>query len=229
MTTEKKPTTKRVKKSHHSRRTIAVFWVCLLLVIAPIAILGWILLSTYLDTGSPVFGKRYEGDLDPAITKTEIKTIEDNVKNIDGIESDFTNLASATLRVYAKVADDATSDVATEKANEIYSAVSAVLDPSVYFTKADGKKMYDLEIHVYNLDSDKDRTGDNFVYVIETKTSNMSEPAAQTVSEARFPELAQKLRDDVEARKAQEAADAAQATEAPASETSSPTEGTEGE
>ena len=165
------------------------------------------------------------GDLDPAITKENISTIEDSVSSIEGIESDFTNLSSATLRVYAKVADDATADVATAKAQEIYTAVSAVLDPSVYFTKADGKKMYDLEIHVYNLDEDQDRTADNFVYVIETKTSNMSEPSAQTVSEARFPELAQRLRDDVASRKAAEEA-AAQATPTPEA-SAAPTEQSE--
>ena len=85
--------------------------------------------------------------------------------------------------------------------------------------------MYDLEIHVYNLDEDQDRTADNFVYVIETKTSNMSEPSAQTVSEARFPELAQKLRDDVAARKAAEEA-AAQATPTPEA-SAAPTEQSE--
>lgn len=223
--TKKTKDIQNVKKSHHFRRTIAAFWICLLLVFAPIVILGWMLVSTYMDTGSPVFGHRYDGDLDPAITKENISTIEDSVSSIEGIESDFTNLSSATLRVYAKVADDATADVATAKAQEIYTAVSAVLEPSVYFTKADGKKMYDLEIHVYNLDEDQDRTADNFVYVIETKTSNMSEPSAQTVSEARFPELAQRLRDDVAARKAAEEA-AAQATPTPEA-SAAPTEQSE--
>jgi hypothetical protein len=59
--------------------------------------------------------------------------------------------------------------------------------------------MYDLEIHVFNLD--KNRDSDDFVYVIMTKTSGMETASTQLVSEPIDPELAQQLRDDVESRK----------------------------
>lgn len=197
---------KKIRKSHHSRRTIAIFWICLILVLAPIVFLGWILFSAYLDTGTPVLGNRYEGDLDPAITKDDMSTIDEAVLAIEGVEDEFSTLATATLRVYVKVADTATADEATAMANSVYTVVSQTLDPTVYFTQADGMKMYDLEIHVYNLNEDADRTSDSFVYVIETKTSSMSEPSVQTVSEALDAELAQQLRDDVTARLEAEAA-----------------------
>jgi hypothetical protein len=58
--------------------------------------------------------------------------------------------------------------------------------------------MYDMEIHVYN--TDENTESDSFVYVIETKTSNMASPKRQLVSEPIDAELAQQLRDDVEAR-----------------------------
>lgn len=204
--TQKKDTEMKIRKSRRSRKTIAVFWICLILVVAPIAVLGWMLLSSAMDTHQPVFGNRYEGDLDPAITQEQIETIDTAVASIEGVESEFSNMATATLRIYAKVAGTATGEEATAVAQNIYSAVSATLDPNVYFMQADGKKMYDLEIHVYNMTSDEDRTSDAFVYVIGTKTSNMTDPEYQTVSEARYPELAQQLRDDVAARQAAEAA-----------------------
>ncbi len=199
----------KIRKSHRSRRTIAVFWICLILVITPIAILGWMLVSSAMDTHKPVLGNRYEGDLDPAITQEQIDTINTSVAAIDGVEAEFSNMATATLRIYAKVANTATKEDATAMAQNIYSTVTTTLDPTVYFAQADGKKMYDLEIHVYNMSAEEDRTADTFVYVIGTKTSNMTDPQYQTVSEARYPELAQQLRDDVAARIAAEEAEAA--------------------
>lgn len=204
--TQKKDTEMKIRKSRRSRRTIAVFWICLILVVAPIAVLGWMLLSSAMDTHKPVFGNRYEGDLDPAITQAQIETIDAAVASIEGVEAEFSNMATATLRIYAKVAGTATGEQATAVAQNIYSAVSATLDPNVYFMQADGRKMYDLEIHVYNMSAEEDRSSDAFVYVIGTKTSNMTDPEYQTVSEARYPELAQQLRDDVAAREAAEAA-----------------------
>lgn len=205
-----------VKKSYRSRRTTTVFWICLVLVLLPFAVLGWILFSAARDTHTPVLGNRYEGDLDPAITSEEISEIDTNVAAADGVEDEFSNLATGTLRVYAKVADDATADTATATAQNIYSIVSQTLDPNTYFTQSDGKKMYDLEIHVYNYNSDQDRTADTFVYVIGTKTSSMTDPLYETVSTAKSPELAAQLEQSVIDRKAQEAAASASpaATEA---------------
>ncbi len=213
---------KKVKKSHRSRRTVAVFWISLILVLLPIVILGWILFSTAMDTGSPIFGNRYEGDLNPAITSENLDAIDTNVAAIEGVESEFHNLASATLRVYVKIPNESTEETAHAVADQAYTVISETLDPSVYFTQADGKKMYDLEIHVYNLGEDADRTSEEFVYVIETKTSSMGGPEKQTVSNARFPELAERLRQDVIDRKAAEEAAAAEAAAAAAEASANP-------
>ena len=59
------------------------------------------------------------------------------------------------------------------------------------------KKMYDLEVHVFNQNKD---TENNFVYVIETKTSSMEAPVIQLVSEPIDAELAESLRQAVENR-----------------------------
>ena len=137
-------------------------------------------------------GNRYDGDLDPAITRSMLEQVESTVKNVPGIEKAFTSMPTATLRVYADIADDANAEAASAKANEIYAAVASVLDPNVYFTQTDTKKMYDLEIHVYNFNKEPetrnytdivaDPKEDGYVYVIETKTSGMSEPRLDLVS-----------------------------------------------
>lgn len=201
------PAKKITRRKNHM--TAIVFWICLMLVLAPFCVLGWLLLSSYMDSSAPVFGNRYEGDLDPAITAEQIAEVEQKASALESVEGVKIEMATATLRVYADIPDDAGKDTAKEVADQVYTAVSEVLDPSVYFTQADGKKMYDLEVHVYNLAEDRD--SDAFVYVIGTKTSSMESMKKQVVSEPIDAELAQSLRDAVVAREEAAAAAAAEA------------------
>ena len=94
--------------------------------------------------------------------------------------------------------DNANAENEKATAQSIYQAVTSVLDAGTYFTQTETKKMYDLEIHVYNLA--KNRDSDEFAYVIETKTSSMTEPILNVVSEPIDAALAQQLRDNVENR-----------------------------
>lgn len=197
----KRPVKKKIKKS--GKGWAVVFWICLALIVVPFGVLGWILISSSMDSSSPVIGSRYDGDLDPAITKAQMTEIQETVSGIEGVESADVEMATATLRVYADINDDANSDTASAKADEVYNAVAGILDPAVYFTQADGKKMYDLEIHVYNHLEETD--AETYVYVIKNKSSSMSEPKTQLVSEPLDAELAQSLRDAVAAREAAEA------------------------
>lgn len=194
-----KKSTKKVKKRKQNNKIKVVFWICLLLVLAPIVVFGWFIISAALDTGTPILGNRYKDDLNPAITKSELEQIKSSTNGISGVESTTVELATATLRVYADVEDSASADTCKTIAGQVYSAVTSVLDPNVYFSQHDNMKMYDLEIHVYTKSSSS--SDEDFNYVIETKTSSMSEPITQVVSEPIDAELAQQLRDDVEARK----------------------------
>ncbi len=194
-----KKSTKKVKKRKQNNKIKVVFWICLLLVLAPIVVFGWFIISAALDTGTPILGNRYKDDLNPAITKSELEQIKSSTNGISGVESATVELATATLRVYADVEDSASADTCKTIAGQVYSAVTSVLDPNVYFSQHDNMKMYDLEIHVYTKASSS--SDEDFNYVIETKTSSMSEPITQVVSEPIDAELAQQLRDDVEARK----------------------------
>lgn len=197
---------KSVRKKRTGHFTGFLFWICLILLVTPPAVLGWILYSSQQDTGKPVLGNRYEGDLDPAITMDQMTAIENGVAALEGIEASRVEMPTATLRVYADIADDAGADAANSKADEIYGVITGILDPSVYFTQADGKKMYDVEVHVYNHQKSQETDDDGFVYVIKSKSSSMSEPRSQTVSQPVNAELAQKLRDETAQRLAEEEA-----------------------
>ena len=186
-----------------------VFTVCLILILAPAIYFGWMLASTYMDSHSPVLGNRYENDLNPAITKDQLKQVDDAVGAIEGVTGHSVHLATGTLRVYIDLPDDTTYDVVQAVSESAYAAVTSVLDPNVYFSQANDMKMYDLEIHTSNIPDG--REAEYFVYGIYTKTSAMSAPLYQLVSYPKNPEIAQALRDAVEARKAAEAAAAAEA------------------
>ncbi len=205
---KKKETRASLKKKKNTHRTGILFTICLILVLAPFVVLGWILFSSSMDTGTPVLGNRFEGDLDPAITKEQLKKVESAVKGLSGQDDASVTMKTATLRVYVDVADDANEETCNAKADEVYNTVASILDPSVYFTKTDDKKQYDLEIHVYTKPEREDTEGENFVYVIDTKTSNMSEPQKQTVSVAKNQEIADQLRQDVLDRQAAASASA---------------------
>lgn len=194
----------KVKKNRHI--TGLLFWVCLILLAAPFVVLGWILLSSQMDNNTPVLGSRYEGDLDPAITKNKLQEVTTAISNMNGIDSSDVQLATATLRVYIDANDNADEEAIKNKATQAYEVVSGILDPNVYFTQSDGKKMYDLEIHVSNYKERGDH--DNFIYVIETKNSSMSSPKAQVVSSPRNAELAEALRNDVVEREKEREAEA---------------------
>lgn len=190
-----------VRKRTRRRRQNPVFWIALVLFAAPFLILGWFLLSAALDKGSPILGERYKDDLNPAITKADLTNIEEQAAKVDGVVSAETKLATGTLRLYANISEQSGEEQADAVADQLYSVVTGILDPSVYFSQHDNEKMYDLEIHVYNQKDPSKQEGDAFVYVIDTKTSSMDEPVKQTVSKPVNAELAEQLRQAVEDRK----------------------------
>ena len=191
-----KKTAKRAKRKVSKAKIVLLVGIAIILI--PCLIFGWILLSAYLKTGTPIVGNRYENDLNPQITSEQLKQVESNVKGINGVESCNVELTTATMRVYADVNDSYGDDQVAEVANQVYNTVNNTLSVGTYFTRNETEKMYDLEIHVYNLDKNRDQGG--FSYVILNKNSNMEEPRTQVVSKALDEELAQRLRDDVEAK-----------------------------
>lgn len=189
---------KKVKKKKPIRKADIILIIGLIIIALPFCVLAWFLISAQMASGRPNLGDRYANDLDPAITDSQQGDIEKDIKTIDGVEKANVELTTATLRVYVDIKDDAVETEAVSIANQTYDKVINVLSPSVYFSQRDNMKMYDLEIHVYNLDDN--REDESFVYVIKLKNSNMDESTIQTVSKAQDEALAKQLRDDVESK-----------------------------
>lgn len=186
--------TKKEKKAKKKGRLDAASWIIiigLLIIAVPCAAFLYILLSAQAATGTAISGDRFTGDLDPAITETQMANVVTSVETIEGVESAEVILKSATVRVYVDTLDEMTPEVAEGIANQAYEKLTAECDPSVYFTQTASKKMYDIEVHAYNLTENRD--SEEFVYVILSKSSSMEAPIARLVSEPLDPELAAQL------------------------------------
>ena len=209
----------KVKTKKKSIAGIALIVGVVILAI-PTLIFVWIIVSAAFVSG-PIEGNRFEDDLDPAITEEQISSISESLSKINVVENVEVNLTSATLRVYLDVSDSIVTDPINEEpatddkgekeevktpnrdslyevANDAYDIVADNLPISTYFNRTKERKMYDLEIHVYNsLDFVDD---DKFLYVILNKSSNMDDTIINVVSEPLYPDLAEQLRDDEEKR-----------------------------
>ena len=185
---EKKDT--KVNKSKKKVDTSIVIIIIGLIIIAiPFLVLGFFLISDSMKTGTPITGDRFTNDLNPAITESDISSVNSAVSAISGVESVETVLKTATLRVYVDTEDNKTIEEIEKIAEDTYTEVTDVLDESVYFTRTETKKMYDIEVHVFNLSDN--RESEEFIYFIASKTSSMEEHMIQLVSEPKDPELAQ--------------------------------------
>ena len=181
-------------KEKKKGRLDAASWIIiigLLIIAVPCAAFLYILLSAQAATGTAISGDRFTGDLDPAITETQMANVVTSVETIEGVESAEVILKSATVRVYVDTLDEMTPEVAQGIANQAYEKLTAECDPSVFFTQTASKKMYDIEVHAYNLTENRD--SEEFVYVIISKSSSMEAPIARLVSEPLDPELAAQL------------------------------------
>ena len=188
-----------IKKQKQNKRKMSksatMLVIGLLVIFIPCAIYAGILISAALQTGSPILGERFDGDLDPAITKNDISSIETKLSSIDGVEEVKVVLLSGQMRVNVNVDDALTNEQIEVIINEAYEGVTSVLSIDKYFTSNGGKRMYDLAINVYNSVDPED---DSMVYYILTKNAMMEEKTIQLVSEPLNPDLAADLRGENE-------------------------------
>ena len=180
-----KPNSKGKKSNDNKRRPNWLLRFTLLVIIVPLAILAWILLTSLETKGEPVVGDRFKDQLDPAISEEQLTSLEESFVSAD-IESVEVNLKSATLRVNINVLDSMNMEQVEAYVNDAYAKVEAVMPIATYFTnKKDGDKtikMYDLEIHVYNyIPTDENREGYN--YMVLTKNASAEDPVKNKPSQ----------------------------------------------
>ena len=170
-------------------------WFTVIIIMIPVVIVGYVLLTSMGGQNRPVEGSRFsKTDLDPAITDSSISSLETSLTSIDNVEKASVDLLSATLRVHLDLVDSATDDVANQALDSAYNIVNDQLPIDTYFTNKDGSKMYDLEIDSYNYLIDDTHTADGWTYLKLTKTGASKEPVTDNMTTAKDPELASQLK-----------------------------------
>ena len=82
--------TKKEKKVKKKGRMDAASWIIiigLLIIAITCADFVYIMLSAQAATGTAISGDRFTGDLDPAITETQMANVVTSVESIEGVES----------------------------------------------------------------------------------------------------------------------------------------------
>lgn len=163
----------------------------LIVIAVPVLILAWTLVTSLETSGEPVVGDRFDNQLDPAITDSQLTEVK-NALQYPEAESVSVNLESATLRVTINTIDTATREQIEAIMNDAYNQVSNILPIETYFTNREGVKMYDLEIHVFNFIPD-DTNRDAFIYYVLTKNAAATEPSISNPSTPRNEEQKNKV------------------------------------
>ena len=179
---------KQVKGKKKLSKGALVLIISLIIILIPCLIFGGILISAALESGKPVDGNRFKGDLNPAITSSNTSSIKNSIEALNGVEKCDIELTSAQYRVNVDTVDTLTDKQIEELCVDIYNIVNKELPMATYFTASSSEKMYDLAVNVYN------KIDDDNIYYILTKNSKMDTYSVQCVSSAVDEELASDLR-----------------------------------
>ena len=179
---------KQVKGKKKLSKGALVLIISLIIILIPCLIFGGILISAALESGKPVDGNRFKGNLNPAITSSNTSSIKNSIEALSGVEKCDIELTSAQYRVNVDTVDTLTDKQIEDLCVDIYNIVNKELPMATYFTASSSEKMYDLAVNVYN------KIDDDNIYYILTKNSKMDTYSVQCVSSAVDEELASDLR-----------------------------------
>lgn len=147
MSTKKEKKEKKEKK--RLSRSAIVLIVGLIIIAIPVCIFLGILGVSYLQTGTPREGSRFDGDLEPAITEEKLSSLKDKLGQLSSAEEVEVVLSEGQLRIFIDTNDSLTEEQVDSILTSAYNTVNSELPISTYFTATESKKMYDLQINVY--------------------------------------------------------------------------------
>jgi hypothetical protein len=179
-----------------TKKKIQIYWpgITLMLSLAILAIPATIFYNIAMETqeiaGTPVFGERFNNDLNPKISKGQVSELASSMKTLEGVVESEVNLRSATLRVNILTSLEITDDQINALITKVKDTVFGKLPVSEYFTASLERKQYDFEIHLRNT---KDRLDEEYRYIIVSKTSLMTTFIIQEVSTPKNPEFVAQL------------------------------------
>lgn len=191
---EKNVKTKKQKKAPSNKGgkySLLIIFVMVVLIAIPSFLVGSIIYDSYMKTGVPMVGQRFENDLVNKITEDNLKQLESSLGTVDNVESVSVELQSATLKVYVNVEDSFEKEGYPDLTKQVYDQLATILSIEKYFTSSGNVKNYDLEITVFQNSSKLSKeTGPYFVLL---KNAPMPEPKVYNYGDPLNPELVKNL------------------------------------
>lgn len=191
---EKNVKTKKQKKAPSNKGgkySLLIIFVMVVLIAIPSFLVGSIIYDSYMKTGVPTVGQRFENDLVNKITEDNLKQLESSLGTVDNVESVSVELQSATLKVYVNVEDSFEKEGYPDLTKRVYDQLATILSIEKYFTFSGNVKNYDLEITVFQNSSKLSKeTGPYFVLL---KNAPMPEPKVYNYGDPLNPELVKNL------------------------------------
>lgn len=203
-TNTKTGTTKRKKRRDWSFYVIIV---SLIIIAIPASFLGYHIISATTQTGKPIFGNRFKGDLSAKIEEEHLVSLEKLALENPLVESAEYSVISATLRANVLLKTDAQKEDFAKVSESLYENVNQILPLETYFTKTSTEKMYDFELNVYN--TLKPSEENPFIYYMMSKSSSSENVHKQFMSESAHPDFIESLIDSQTATQSDEEKDVA--------------------
>ena len=197
---DKTKTKTKKKKKRKAKKHSWFLAIALVIAAIPCIAVLVILLQAMKETGKPINGKRFDNDLNPAITETIENSILKGVEQIEGVQKVDIDTRVATLRVNVDYDENLSKEDAITLGNKIVEVINTYAPIDTYFTSYGVSKMYDFEINLYDV------KGDNVspnVYIVIGKNGANAEITTQVMTDPVNPEKVQALE---EKRKAEEEA-----------------------
>ena len=166
-----------------------------IVILVPIVIVAVLLLTSIENSGEPVVGDRFDTHLTNEINDAKVKEVKDALVS-DNVDAVQVNLKSATVRVLIDAADTADAATIQALANDAYNKVVAILPVETYFTNLveDERvvKMYDLEIHAYNVIPNEETTAKQ-IYGVKYKNASNDAAGFDWITTPKDAELSTSL------------------------------------
>lgn len=183
-----KPKKQKVKQGHK------LVWLTLLIVLVPIALVGYVLMTSAKESDQPVEGNRFSiSDLNPRIQESQMAAIQNDLMSIGGIEGATYDLKSATLRVHLNMVDHADYESLKAAALQAYDIVNNYLPIDTYFTNSADGKNYDLEIDSYNYIVDDQHPIEGW-RVVKVSKSGAGQQVVDILTQPKNAELSQSVK-----------------------------------
>lgn len=191
---EVKKDVKKTKKRKQLSRSAIILIVGLFIIAIPIIIFLAILGISALQTGSPRDGSRFDNDLDPKITDSDLSSIENELNTISSVDEIEVILSEGQLKIYIDTNDNLDEQQIDSIISNAYNIVNSKLPVSTYFTATDSRKMYDLQINVYTVAEASPIGAENSrQYKLLHKNSTESQYSIDDLAHPKDPNLAAEL------------------------------------